>query len=365
MKIYIDGLFYKQTGIGRYYSSLLKSLTENDFKLKLVTTVPQKFKNEWLKEFNRYSNLSPLFVDYEKFAMLHLRHRSTILKKLEKDCQIFCFPHANLPPYVPKNTIATIHDLCPLTKWWDRSWARRKALYYVIKRLIDRVKFIVVPSFFTKEELIKYFPKAKEKVRVLYNFIEDKFTEPRPEKKEPIIKDSYILFVGNRKKHKNLKNLIMAYSSIKDQINCKLVIAGARDRNQKKDEVDFLIKNLGLKPRVIEFDRPSDEVIINLYQHAKLFVFPSFYEGFGYPPLEALACGCPVITSNIPVLRETLGDKIACFDPSAVNDIKDKMLLVLKNEEKVKEILEVGELLVQKFNKNNFINQYMELLGAM
>jgi len=363
MKIYLDGLFYKQTGIGRYYSGLLKLLAENGFEL--VTTVPQRFESEWLKEFSEYSKLFPLFVKYEKFAILHTRHLSAILEELEKECQLFWFPHVNLPLYVPKNTIVTIHDLCPLTRHWNRFWVRKKLFYCTIKRAVDKARVIVVPSNFVKEELIKHFPKAEEKVQVLYNFIEDKFIEVGSKKKNPIIKDNCILFVGNRKKHKNLKNLLIAYSQIKDQINCKLVIAGARDKNRKKDEIDSLIKSLNIRSHVIEFNNPPDEIIINLYQHAKLFVFPSLYEGFGYPPLEALACRCPVITSNIPVLREILGDEIACFDPNSVEDIKDRLLEAIKNKERREEILRTGKLLVQKFSTRSSTKQWIEILGKV
>lgn len=361
MKIYIDGLFYKQSGIGRYYSNLIKLLAENKFEI--FTCVPQKLKNTWLGEFEKYQNISPIFVDYEKFALFHSRSRSAILKELEKDCQVFWFPHVNLPlSYVPKNAIVTVHDLRMLTKWWDRTWLKREVLLRLVKRAISKSKLIVTPSNFSRGEIVKHFPEAEGKVLVLYNFIEDKFTEQCLQKAEPIVREKYILFVGNRKKHKNLKNLVIAYSKIKDYINCKLVIAGARDKNKRKDELDRLAEDLNIKQYIKEFVFPSDDVIMNLYQHAELFVFPSFYEGFGYPPLEAMACGCPVLASNIPVLKEILGEEIACLDPYSPDDMALKIREVLEKNSTMEHISKIGGNVVKKYSKPMLSSHYLAIL---
>ncbi|MGC8754886.1 MAG: glycosyltransferase family 4 protein, partial [Thermosulfidibacteraceae bacterium] len=156
---------------------------------------------------------------------------------------------------------------------------------------------------------------------------------------------------------------ILAYNKIKDIIEVKLVIAGAKEKG--KDEVDELIESLNLKDYVIELISPPDKVIINLYQHAKLFVFPSFFEGFGLPPLEALTIGCPVITSNIPVLKEILGEEIACFNPYNVEDIAEKILKVLTNENYRKYLLEIGKSRLKLFDKDKIIDEYLELFYDM
>ncbi|MEM1687182.1 MAG: glycosyltransferase family 1 protein [Zestosphaera sp.] len=331
MKIFVDGTFYKASGIGRYYSNLLELIAE-ERSWKVITTVPKRLEEEWLREFGNYENITPLFVNYEKFNLNGFLRGGKILKELEKECRVFWFPHINLPLYVPKNTIVTVHDLCPLTPWWDRSFLSKVIFARLLKRAVKTAEIIVVPSNFTKNELLKRFPEAGNKVRVVYNFISEKFfTEPKKDEK-PLVEGDYILFIGNRKKHKNVKNLVLAYSSIKDQFDCKLVIVGSRDKNRKEDEIDKLIKKLNLRDHVVQFENVSDEKLINLYKNAKLFVFPSFYEGFGLPPLEALACGCPVLVSNIPVFQEILNESIARFDPSSIEDIREKILELLKDE---------------------------------
>lgn len=361
MKIFVDGTFYKASGIGRYYSNLLELIAE-ERSWKVITTVPKRLEEEWLREFGNYENITPLFVNYEKFNLNGFLRGGKILKELEKECRVFWFPHINLPLYVPKNTIVTVHDLCPLTPWWDRSFLSKVIFARLLKRAVKTAEIIVVPSNFTKNELLKRFPEAGNKVRVVYNFISEKFfTEPKKDEK-PLVEGDYILFIGNRKKHKNVKNLVLAYSSIKDQFDCKLVIVGSRDKNRKEDEIDKLIKKLNLRDHVVQFENVSDEKLINLYKNAKLFVFPSFYEGFGLPPLEALACGCPVITSKIPVFEETLGNEIALFDPSSVEDMISKIEDVLVTPSKRHRILRVSEEILPKFSKRKIAETYEKII---
>ncbi|MGB9814109.1 MAG: glycosyltransferase family 4 protein [Thermovenabulum sp.] len=358
MKLYIDGLFYKGSGIGRYYESLTKEFAKRG--IKIYTCVPKRLRDDFEKDFKDVAdNIEPIFVDYEKFSIKGLFEQSKILKKLESGVDLFFYPHVNLPFYIPKNTIVTIHDLIPLTSFWDRSEIKRKIFIFYLKRAITKSKGIITISHIIENELKKYFRNLQNKVNVIYEFIDDKFYTPKFDP-NPIIKDDYILFVGNRKKHKNLTNLILAFDKIKDKVKIKLVIAGSKDNKNTEDEIDLLIKNLNLKDYIIEVLSPSDNKLINLYQHAKLFVFPSLFEGFGLPPLEAIALGCPVITSNIPVLKEILEENIACFDPYNVDDIAEKLLQALTNEDLRFQLLNEGRGRLKFFDKDEIINEFFE-----
>jgi hypothetical protein len=110
MKIYIDGLFYKGSGIGRYYESLMKEFSKQD--IKIYTCVPKRLKKDFEKDFEGYlQSIIPIFVDYEKFSYKNFIRSRKILKKLENKVDLFFYPHINLPLYIPHNTITTIHDL--------------------------------------------------------------------------------------------------------------------------------------------------------------------------------------------------------------------------------------------------------------
>ncbi|MGC9034203.1 MAG: glycosyltransferase, partial [Thermosulfidibacteraceae bacterium] len=114
-----------------------------------------------------------------------------------------------------------------------------------------------------------------------------------------------------------------------------------------------------------ELISPPDKVIINLYQHAKLFVFPSLFEGFGLPPLEALSLGCPVIASNIPVLKEILGEEIACFNPYDIEDMAKKLLNAINDETYRLNLLRVGKERLKLFDKNRIIDEYIILFNEV
>ncbi len=363
MKIYIDGLFYKGSGIGRYYESLVKEFAKRG--LKIYTCAPIRLKNDFEKDFKDViQNIEPIFVDYEKFSIKGFIKQSIILKRLETKVELFFYPHINLPLYVPKNTIITIHDLRPLTEFWDRSELKRKIFSCYLDRVLNKSKGIITISYSVAKELRDKFNNIGNKIEVIYEFIDEKFYNYAT-KEKPTIEDDYVLFIGNRKKHKNLKNLILAFDKIKHKIDVKLVIAGSKDNKNIEDEIDIIIKNLNLKNRIIEILSPSDDELINLYQHAKLFVFPSLFEGFGLPPLEAIALGCPVIASNIPVLKEILGEKIACFNPYNVDGITDKLYNVLINENLKLELLTEGEQRLAQYDKNRIIDEHLEYFNRI
>lgn len=353
-RLYIDGLFYKGSGIGRYYESLTKEFAKRG--IEIFTCVPKRLQKDFEKDFSYYrDNITMIFVDYEKFSFKGIFLQSKILKDLEKKVDIFFFPHINLPLYIPKNTITTIHDLIPFTEYWDRSYLKKNIFTYLLKRALKKSKQIISISKTVENAIKEKLAIKNNKIITIYEYIDDKFLNLDFNKKA-IVHEPYILFVGNRKKHKNLYNLIKAFNLMKGKIPHKLIVAGARDK--ELDEVDILKKQLNLENRIIDFISPADNVITNLYQNADLFVFPSLFEGFGLPPLEAISCGCPVIASNIPVLREILGDEIACFNPLDIHDIANKILVGLEHTE---ELYEKGKERLKMFNKDKIIQQYIDV----
>ncbi|MEM2954451.1 MAG: glycosyltransferase [Candidatus Nanoarchaeia archaeon] len=177
---------------------------------------------------------------------------------------------------------------------------------------------------------------------------------------DPIIKNKYILYVGDRAKHKNISHLIKAFNLIKDKIPHYLVIAGKKIK--PKDEVDELISKLNLKNRVIEIT-PSDLELANLYKYADLFVFPSLFEGFGLPPIEAVIFGVSVILSDIPSQRENFGDSATYFNPLDEKDIAKKILLVLNDKQIKENLLEKEKKRIKEvINKEKIIGDLVNVL---
>ncbi|WP_456324155.1 glycosyltransferase family 4 protein [Desulfonauticus submarinus] len=359
MKIYIDGLFYKGAGIGRYYESLLKGLAKKE--IKIYTCVPVEFKKDFESDFKQYSqNIIPIYVNYKKFSVKGFWEQGKILKKLRKKVALFHFPHINIPLYVPENLVITIHDLCPFTKYWDGNYIKKKIYELYFKRAGKNAKKIITISESAKKEIVDAYPVYSAKIEVIYRFVDEKFLRSKNCYEERIIKDDYILFVGNRKKHKNLSQLIYAFNSVKDNFpNLKLVIAGKKDT--ERDEVDLLREKLGLQNKIIEVISPSDKEIINLYKYAKAFIFPSLYEGFGLPPLEAMAIGTPVLVSNIPVLKEVCGDAAYFVDPHSSENIVQGIYRVLHDNNLKNSLIERGKKRVNDFNFDKLINQHIKI----
>ena len=214
LNIYIDGLFYKGTGIGRYYESLLKGLAQKG--IKIYTCVPVEFKKDFELDFKQYSkNILPIYVNYKKFSVKGFWKQGNILKKLEKEVFIFHFPHINLPIYVPENFVVTIHDLRPFTEFWDRSHFKRKVFEWYFKRAIKKAKKIITISESSKKEIINICPPCNAKIKVIYEFVDEKFLKIKNYHNKEITIIKKDLFVGNRKKHKNLSRLILLSIKLK------------------------------------------------------------------------------------------------------------------------------------------------------
>ncbi len=360
MNLYLNGLFYKGSGIGRYYESLTKELSKRG--INIITSVPKRLRDEFEKDFSQLPNIEPIYVDYEKFSLKGFLKHSAVLKKLEDKVDLFFYPHVNIPLYIPEKTIVTIHDLRPCTPYWDRSKIKLKMFKFFLKRAIKNSQHIICISNTVKNELKLFNKMAENKANVIYEFLDDKFTNTN-ETKGSIFPGPYILYVGNRKKHKNLGRLIKAFNHIKCFINHYLIIAGSKDRTF--DQVDTLKKELNLKDRIIEFINPDDATIINLYHNADLFVFPSLLEGFGLPPLESVASGCPVILSDIPIFNEIFEDSALYFNPLCEIDIADKILYVIRNSMIKRNLFSSQKERLKVFDKDLIINQHIEIFSKV
>ncbi|HPP66653.1 MAG TPA: glycosyltransferase, partial [bacterium] len=250
--IYIDGLFYKGAGIGRYYESLTKELSNRN--IKIITSIPKKLRNEFEKDFAEYPNIEPIFVDYEKFSLKGFYQHSKILKELKNKVDLFFYPHINLPYYIPERTVITIHDLRPFTPYWDRNKIKLNIFGYFLKRAVLYSQRIICISKTVETSLLSFYSAAENKTCVIYRFIDEKFMSN--EFTKPIIPGSYVLFVGSRKKHKNLGMLIKSFNNIKRIVPHNLVIAGSKESDF--DEIDDLKEILHLKDRIIEVLSPDD-----------------------------------------------------------------------------------------------------------
>ncbi len=250
---------------------------------------------------------------------------------------------SNAVPLITRGEVtATIHDL---------GFIKNPELYHPLERIYQKVSHdiaikkadkILAISEATKEDIIKYYPKAESKIKVIYNGWDDKeFKQITEDEKQSIknkykLTDRYLLYIGRIETKKNILNLVKAYNLLNTDI--PLVLAG-RSGNYGYEE----IKELAESNKKIMFLGyiPQDDYKL-LIGASSIFVFPSKFEGFGIPILEAMGSGIPVLCSDIPVLHEVGGDAAVFFDPDNADDIAKNLDVLIKDSAKRQELIELG-----------------------
>lgn len=244
------------------------------------------------------------------------------------------------PFFLNKNLkkILTIHDLTPLL--FPETHMRMTVMLWnsTLKLIKDRVDAIITDSMNTKNDCIKHLNIPEDKIKVVPLAADTQYkplSNIEKVKKELKIKFNlkmpFILCVGTLEKRKNLPTLFEAFSKLKNNgVKHKLVIVGMK--GWKYGEIFETLSKLNLNDDVIFTGYIPDEDLVKFYNAADLFVYPSLYEGFGLPPLEAMACGTPVITSNTSSLPEVVGNAGLMVDPYDFDALADKMYQILTDD---------------------------------
>ena len=242
----------------------------------------------------------------------------------------------NTGPLAVRRQVCTIHDLIPLDhpEWFSPSFV---ALYrWLLPRLAKRLRHVIAISNFTKARVVELLKIDERLVSVIPNGVDPEFC-PQPAKKIDAVRRSlgiasrpYALCVGSLEPRKNLKTLLRAWAVLPDAIRSEfqLVIAGPKgDSGVFRDaEISQLPPDVLLTGYVPQQDLPA------LYAGAAVFIYPSLYEGFGLPPLEAMACGVPVVTSSTSSLPEVVGDAAVLINPEDVEDLACGIEQALTND---------------------------------
>ena len=257
------------------------------------------------------------------------------------------FPHFNVPLLYRKKFIVTVHDLILFHYPTVRNTTLNKFVYWfkllmyhlVIRSTIRRSNLVIAISKFTKNDLITTLKTPSQKIEVIYEGAEfnlNKEYNILKQQKNTFLKKygiikSYLLYVGNAYPHKNLERLVLVFKKlVQNGFDKQLVLVGKNDYFYQR--LKKFIQNNKIK-QVVVTDYVDDIDLEQLYQKAEVFIFPSLYEGFGLPPLEALGYGLPVISSNKSSLPEILEDKVMYFNPESKEDMAKT---ILKHNQQIK-----------------------------
>lgn len=310
-------------------------------------------KNERIKKAGSFAG-NNIKLNYLNFSGYLYRAVSTFLPVpyslfFGKNSDITHFFNYIVPPFVHGKKVVTVHDMV-YKAFPETVRGRTKFMLETgLKKSMKRADIIVTDSEFSKREIIKYFPEHSGKIRVVPCGVDCKRFRPceNPEiiekvKKSLEIAGKYFLYVGTIEPRKNLVRLIKAYKVFTRHVKNppKLVLAGAK--GWLCDDIYALVKKLDIEKQVIFTKYVPSEDMTPLICGAMAFVFPSLYEGFGMPPLEAMACGVPVLTSGEASLPEVTGDCAVICDAYSVKSIAKGLYRLYKNPDLRKDLSRRG-----------------------
>lgn len=336
------------SGIGNYIERILYEFEKEDIKKKLLLFGSEN-RYEYQK-INLESNTSLTNSIFSKNRLLRVLWEQIILpiKAKRNNINLMHCP-AHVIPLLSSSTktILTIHDLAFKLFPETFKWQNRVYLNFIVPLSIKNADKIIAVSKNTKEDLIREYNVNKDKIKVIYNGLDDKYKIIDDKVKLDSVKtkynlpNDYILYLGNLEPRKNIVNLIKAYSLYKSKSNnIKLVIAGGK--GWLYEDIFSLVKEKKLEKDVIFTGYVDEEDIVALYNAANLFVYPSLYEGFGLPPLESMACGTPVITSNVSSLPEVVGNAAITVDPYNIKELSEKINKILSNKDLQNKMIQRG-----------------------
>jgi glycosyltransferase involved in cell wall biosynthesis len=363
-KIAINATFAHEnpTGLGIYTYELVRELlkVECDFDFTVYSSSSQ-LKNLYP---NRVTRVTPYTSpDFGlKGHLIRLLWQQTILPfrlRMQKASLLYSTVSEGILSLHPKQII-TVHDLLPIKR--PESCPRMKYyFYYSLPMLLNRSQVIICDSENTKKDIIAYYGIKDKPIHVIYGGFNRQRFYPRENgtvQKQYGLAD-YLLYIGDMRPYKNLERSLEAFASLNLK-KFKFVIGGKKDP-RFYPRVEKKMGELFLKDRVVFLDYVPHKDLPHLYSEAAAFVFPSLYEGFGMPPLEAMACGCPVVASNTASLPEVCGDAAYYVDPYNVESIAESMYRVLTDEVLRSNLIEKGIERVKLFSWEKSAKEHLRV----
>lgn len=368
MRIGIDARFFGSIGkgLGRYTQKLVENLEKIDNENHYFVFLR---RGNWEEYQPKRQNFQKVLADIPWYSLWEQVSMPRILKKYDLD--IVHFPHFNVPVFWKGKFIVTIHDLILFHHPTRRASALSPLLYFIkklayhraIRSAVRKSRKIIAVSEHTKRDIVEHFGTPKSKVAVTHEAVDirQKISDTPSRhilKKYGIIKP-YILYVGNAYPHKNLERLVLVFRElVKKHQHLHLVLVGKEDYFYKR--LKAFVKENWAK-QVIFTDFITDEDLPVVYREALLYVFPSMYEGFGLPPLEAMARNVPVASSNATCLPEILGEAAYYFDPEGMAEMAEAIEKVAIDSELRERLISAGQKQVKKYSWEKMARETLEI----
>lgn len=338
LRVGIDARMIRYSGIGTYIRSLLAEYQK-------LQSVAEFFLFGDPRELEEYKNFE---VQRLTVPIYSIGEQLKVPFKI-RACPIFHVPHYNAPVFYGGKLVVTIQDIIHL-KFPQYLPSGKAYLYarYMLRKVVGKAVTVITTSCHTRSDIIEELKVPAEKIRVIPLGVHERFHQIEDESSLAGFRNKYglpeslILYVGNLKAHKNLLMLLEAFKLLKMEEKIRETIVVTTGGNPVPKELVRKVFNDGMKGWVKFLPSISDDEMPLLYNCARVFVFPSLYEGFGLPPLEAMACGVPVVASNAASLPEVLGDAAVMCDPEDAGSFKNAIHKLLTDDSGRGELVAAG-----------------------
>lgn len=369
----------RYSGVAEYTLELLKALLQIDTE------------NQYFLFYNSFHNLEyrlPVFPQSNvkviktrlpnkllNYPLLRILQRPYLDRLADTKIDLFFMPHLNFAAWSRQTKmILTVHDLSFV--YYPKFFSLRKNMWHrllAVKSLIRRAYHIVSLSENTKQDIVSYGQVLQEKVSVIYSGISSTFSKLLNDdsrlqtiKEKYQLPDRFLLFLGTVEPRKNLPTLFEAFSMIKQQPgyeDLELVVAGGT--GWKAQPIYRQAEASPYRSSIKFLDYIPAEEKVYLYNLATIFVYPSFYEGFGFPPLEAMACGTPTIVSAASSLPEVVENAALMIDPYNARSIFTALHQLLEDRALYDHFSQAGQVQAAKFSWAKVAEQYLQLFKRL
>ncbi len=362
-RIGIDARKLNDYGIGTYIQQLIRGLAardeDNDYYLFVgeqgaatLFDLPENFRPV-IERSPGYSARELLALSWQL-----VRHR----------IDLYHATHYVLPVWIPKKSVVTIHDIIHLL--YPQFLPNRMAFFYaqrMISRALRKSDRVLTDSKTTRRDLMHQLKTDVSKIEVVYPGVEERFLQPVEQERidrfrtDNDLDRPYALFVGNPKPHKNLPNILQAFAGAiqSTDLPFDLVCAGGRREQHRRNQ--FTAQRLGIEDRFRVLGHVDDADMNALYQGAHLFLYPTLYEGFGLPVVEAMASGVPVVTSSTSALKEIAQGAARLVDPLDVAALSREIGRCLTDDKLRQELIAAGKVRAKQYSWDRTADRILEI----
>lgn len=365
MRIVIDARMLYWTGVGRYTKALLENLQRLDHDNEYIVITRAADRELWSPQAENFRRVETNINPYTAGEQLRL---AAVLRRLKPD--LVHFTATNAPILYRGKQVVTVHDLTLL----DHDTSRGSGVRRQVRRLkripfrqvllsdARKAKTLIVTTDFVKRQIVTRFAIPAAKIAVTPLAADPHLAQPEPIG-EYGLGDQFLLFVGNVYPYKNAGLILDAVGLLKDrQPDLKVAITSQAD--YFRDQLAAQAKRLEIADRIVFTGFVSDGQLVSLYQEAKMYVYPSFSEGFGLQGLESMVQGLPVLAARGTSLEEICGDAAEYFDPRNAGELAEKIDELLGDEPRRAELKKLGYRRSRQFSWNKMAQETLDIYKA-